>query len=177
MTVIAGIMGKNRAMLAADSQAGIGYTDFNTRSKIYPKGGVLVGFAGEFLHARALDYALDCRHCDSVAGVRDWCYELQASIKEAAGDNEIEGDSYILLVASPVGLFICVGDGCVVQVTEPYFAVGSGAPVALGALAVLDFSNDVLIENALVEAVDAAKKHDPGCGGRTDLAELTWKDA
>lgn len=177
MTVIAGIMGKNRAMLAADSQAGIGYTDFNTRSKLYTKGGVIVGFAGEFLHARALDYAIDCQHCDSVAGVREWCYDLQASIKEAAGDTEIDGDAYILLVISPVAMFVCVGDGCVVQVEEPYFAVGSGAPTALGALSVLDFRNDALIESALSEAVNAAKKHSPGCGGRTDLAELTWKDA
>lgn len=174
MTVIAGIIGKNRATLAADSQAGIGYANFNTSSKLYDKGEVIVGFAGDFLFSRALQLALPLQDGSSVWSVHEWCYELQASVREHADGRDFDDDSYIMLAVSPSGLFVMAGDGAVVKVEAPYFAIGSGGPVALGALSVVTPDSDALQESALTEAIAAASRHDPYCGGRIDIMGIEW---
>lgn len=179
MTVIAGIVGKNRAVLAADTMASTGWAKFQTDTKLHEKGEVVLGFAGNTNYIRPIRNALPCQRGGDRESVFEWCYDLQTSIREHAAEAGIETgeDAYIILLVSPSGMFVLTGDGAVDVIDQGYFAIGSGGTIALGALSVLNFANDALVESALLEAVTAAGKHDPYCGGRIDIMGVEWGKA
>lgn len=74
------------------------------------------------------------------------------------------------LVASPGGIFHVASDLSVTRF-EQYFAIGSGAPIALGAIHALK-DRDLDAAALAGAGVEAAMTHDLYCGGPVNTAEV-----
>jgi len=75
------------------------------------------------------------------------------------------------LVVNTAGIFYVASD-LSVTVFEKYYAVGSGADFALGAISVL-YDEEVDAEHMARRAVETALMFDPHCGGKINLQIVT----
>lgn len=101
-----------------------------------------------------------------VAAAGDWddvlkFWELIEKKKKNVGltdDSEVEG-----IELSPTGIYLYSSSGKRYPIRDAFFAIGSGAPYALGAMAM--GANPE-------EAVQIASKFDPATGGSIDVLQL-----
>jgi ATP-dependent protease HslVU (ClpYQ) peptidase subunit len=132
-----------RLAMAADRRVSGGGIRYKTK-KIRRFGDVLVGAAG------------DTR---SVVLFFQWFEQReQNSPPKLAKDAEMEA-----LILTPSGLFTCEGDCAIVQVEDEFYAVGSGAGPALGAMH---------MGASLKVAIDIASRVDPATGDGVDVMNL-----
>jgi ATP-dependent protease HslVU (ClpYQ) peptidase subunit len=96
---------------------------------------------------------------DSAPGMKwiEW-YKRAGSKKSAPN----LGGAHII-VATSEGLFEADDGGDLALITGPYYAIGCGAKVALGAM---------FMGASAVQAANAACKYDPYCGGKIITMEL-----
>lgn len=180
MTVIAGIIDKNRGVIASDT-FGTGWinTDPYGSKVIRVFDGVAIGYCGTYVLDRWAR-----RSFGPVMGkkARLWRDDLEAfqEVLEDAWDewqvfNANRGDWKATtggncLVVVPGAIFELQSDGSVLPCERRYAAIGSGGYHAMGALAAMP--NNMTLVNRAKKAVEIAIEHSPGCGGDAVAIEL-----
>lgn len=109
---------------------------------------------------------------DFVGAIYDLLSKHHALCKETESGREGMGGGGALLVGVRSRLFLVDSYLCTTALGDPYFAIGSGGDVALGALyACLDDST-LSPADKVARSVAAAIKHVEGCGGEPTILEL-----
>jgi 20S proteasome alpha/beta subunit len=171
MTIIAAVIDGRSAVIACDSLGSNGWSKSVYGSKLVRlRNDLVVGISGSYLLARWLreggaEEAL--REPGAAALDKLWAAWRVWAKAQGCGHTDPSGDHNIpatVLAAMPGQLFELQSDGSVLRAAFPYAAVGSGASVALGALAAARLARlDVWASAPL--AVHAAIRHVPSCGG------------
>lgn len=174
MTIIAALVDVESGVtrMASDSQTTTGGGKILTPDKLWSVHKRLaLGMAGAAWACTAFRYRVPwpklarIQYKDPV----EWVVQWLGPAKEYFAQCGQELDELEFLVALDHHLLsVAAGDGWwVVRHTEPFAAVGSGAPYALGYMTGL-----VGRPSALENAVAAAKYHAPECGGDTCFVEV-----
>jgi hypothetical protein len=109
--------------------------------------------------ARAPDGSLygvtgDAAECETYP---DWVREGASGDHPAPRRLGVDGNSFLVLIARPCGLIEIIASGGIERYRgAPYFAVGSGAATAFGAL---------FMGATAEQAIEAAKEHGEGAFG------------
>jgi len=194
MTVIAARVRDGRADIASDSQTRYGALTFDGGTKIRQLGtNLLIGVAGTpdllvFLEELQLNVG-NVKDADVFRMLREelsplwraWCKEHEKLRTDADGHICYPCEA---IFAWPQGLALLADDGHLVSIRDGYTAAGSGASFALGALFSANTYEDLHghgNKDAVIDAVLAASRHSPSCGGEvhhlTVSAEATAADA
>lgn len=166
MTTICAITKGGRCYIAGDRMVSTETTYFAGETKIVKVGNVAVGVAGEFSYLRWVRERLPPRWFEDID---DFCADLREFSQER-GHEEIRAE---LLICFPDGLYLVDCEGSHVRVERGWFAIGSGAAEAMGAicLGVADEGSD---PRWLVEAaVSVASQLDRATGCGVDVMELS----
>jgi ATP-dependent protease HslVU (ClpYQ) peptidase subunit len=129
----------NRELMAADSICTADNESFKVR-KIFRKGGAIIGGAGE---------CADIQKFVAWHGSKDPMPDL--------------GDEFTAVVLTANGIFTCTKDCQMIQVLDPYYAIGSGRQ---GAMVAMDKGDGPRL------AVAAACRRDLYSGGKIDVLKL-----
>lgn len=143
MTCIAyrdGIIAAERRVYLDTESGGTRY--FDSCVKLYRVLDTIVGLAGE--SSAGLDF-------------------LKWYSNQRYGDDPPKIGNAHVIVLKRDGLYEVEGHGHLVKINEPFYAIGSGAKAALGAMH---------MGARPVEAVEIACKIDPYCGGKIDVMRL-----
>lgn len=137
-------------IMAADTMAEIVGLDVDAKltnvKKIFRYRGHLIGSSGKAYPG------------DDI--IREWFFEDEGEVQRP----RLSGFQFTLLVVCPVGrITLWTHEGNGVDVNGPFFAIGSGDEIAIGAMAVGATAR---------EAVKAAIQWSPGCGGK--VYSLKW---
>lgn len=186
MSIAVAIQSRGEVILAADSKRTFGggaLTEANlTDQKIRKVGSAYLATTGWGLYGNILDDYL-ARHArvrltDSqriFAFFRVLWKELHEHYslvnEQSGGDDSPFGDlDASFLVINPAGIFYVACDMSVTHFKQ-YYAVGSGAPYALGAMHTL-YKPDADPERIARRGVAAACDLDLYCGGRVDVVRV-----
>lgn len=167
MTVIAAAINKESYAIACDTQSSNSWSKGSAQTKIFCLNDkILVGYTGTYL----LDHWIQTEMSKLLVGntLREAAFNAWDKWREfcrARGHGTIEEGSLNIpgqiLILNQEGIFSCNSDGSILQ-EENYAAIGSGMYVALGSM----FSSPIRHPEELTrEAVRAAIKHTPFCGG------------
>jgi len=107
-----------------------------------------------------------------VEAWEEWVEERGRGHTDEQGERVLPAS---FLVASPAGVWSVCDTGSVTSPARGYMAEGSGAGVALGALAVLWRGGQVAPEAAARIAVEAAMDHAEDCGGSAAVEAVKRK--
>ena len=106
---------------------------------------------------------------EGVRAFRDACLEWSRDHGHGSVDDGHWSAPWSVLVAGPTGLWEVSGDGTILEPVLGYLAIGSGAPVAYGALhATRHLAPDVRV----LLALEAACEHASGCGRPSPLLAI-----
>ena len=175
MTCVAGIVRAGQVWIGADSAASTDDLVSIRAPKLFRLGGLLVGFAGSYRAAQILQYGVELPEASTPA--LEWLATAFVDVLRTAHrrggamrlDAGLDGNTIELLVGYRGGLFEVDGDYAVAEVHD-YAAVGSGAPLAIGALAATPkILNPV---NRLERALDVAERHCPSVRGPFSIVKL-----
>ena len=179
MSIAVAVRKKSRIALATDSQTNLGSERVPAANLSGPKymqiGDAYLAATGWTLYSNILADVLARRRgmprLDSEANIfkfftRLWedLHERYNFVKDQADDADSPFGSLdsTFLVACPRGIFGVASDLSVLRY-ERYFAIGSGAPVALGAVHAL-YDSELDAEAIARGAAGAAIDHDVYCG-------------
>jgi ATP-dependent HslUV protease subunit HslV len=131
-------------ILAADSQVVSGNTRVGEMRKVWKtKSGALVGFAGNASLSHEIEQWVE---------------------KDLSGEVPSTADRGSIILVRPTGeVFLIDDDGGPVRIAAAFYSEGSGADVAIGALAA---------GASAVQAVEIASIYDIGTGGPIQYVEL-----
>ena len=184
MSIALAIEKNGELILAADTLTSFGHTKvppvLHAADKIRRVGSVFLATTGWGLYENILDDVI-ARRKNIRLGSRQQIFEFflrlwndlhkrysmvndQIDEKEAGPFGNLDST---FLVAGPAGIFYVGPDMSVTRV-EHYFAIGSGAPFALGALHGL-FDSKLGAEAISRRAVEAAIAFDTYCGGEVQI--------
>lgn len=172
MTCIVAIETRSGVVMGSDSFVGAGKygADVTAAPKIFQRGGWLCGVAGSTRVANLLEHTLKWPRASPSATERDAIVAVRAMTKLLAKDefcveNEDGRNSLYseVIIAAGGRAYVVGGDLSVHRSAHGYIAVGCGAPIALGALAVLPATMPAR-ERAML-ALDAAARHSSGVRG------------
>jgi ATP-dependent protease HslVU (ClpYQ) peptidase subunit len=186
MSIAVAVKSKGRVVIACDTKRTFGsgqVTEANlTDIKVRKAGTAYLATTGWGLYSNILDDYLASRRSVRLTDQHSifaffrvfWkdLHERYSFVNDQRPDDESPfGDlDASFLIASSSGIFSVACDMSVTQF-EQYYAIGSGAPYALGALhAVYQANGDP--ELSARKAVDAATALDIYCGGATTLFSL-----
>lgn len=170
MTCVVGVQGDGFAVIGADSAGVIGWTvERRADEKVFRRGAFLFGIAGSFRMGNVLRWSFDAPDQGDVGDEQyihtAWLDALREAMKArgyAKQENNVEslgGGSF--LVAYHGRLYEVDCDYQIGRTLDGYHAVGSGAAVALGALAVMRGHP----RRRVLAALEAAEKHNIGVRG------------
>lgn len=130
--------------------------------KIYEFKNAFAGFSGSYLIGKFLKDELPYE-AESIEDIEDIWYQYCRSCP----DNNAPGDFIFL---SKKGLYRSSCDGSILEPQQGYTAIGSGGPIALGAL----YANRNARSHGkrLETAIRAAVNHNPYCGGEILICHL-----
>ncbi len=186
MSVVIAVRKGNEIVLASDLQSNFG--DFTVppsnhrASKVRKIGASLLGSTGWGLYDNILDdylarqQAVDLADETSIFGffVQFWkeLHQVYSFVNDqCAGDESPFGDlDATFLVGSRRGIFYVSGNMSVSRF-EQYFAIGSGADFALGALHAL-YSEKKDARFLARKAAEAALEFDTKCGGGIEFQKI-----
>lgn len=177
MTCIAAIKDPNGDIhMGADSQISCG-NDLHdaVEPKIFLRNAFLYGVAGPHRIHNILKHSFTepprHMHQDAMAYlVNDWVPAWMQCL-DRHGQRKIENnlhsqDSAWILIAHDTRLFAVAYDLSVMEVWEPFYAMGSGSDIARGALNILCMiPNELDYHAKLSYAIGAAMRYNAGCGG------------
>ena len=177
MTVIVGFHWKGEIHLGCDTEALFGAVRYSRcNDKIYEHGRWVIGMAGYLRHSSiVISNAEDIFDppgdaCDIATRIREKIEEDCGEIE--AGDN-VKGVDFEAMLVDYQNMKLYLIDGSFgVQEIVPnsYFAAGTGAPVAIGAMASLIAYCDCSNPKEMVKiAAEACIEHAQGCGGRAQV--------
>ena len=191
MTTIVGIQGDGYAVLATDSrissfdEKGSAYqysTLGGATSKLAQNGKYIIGAAGDVRAINLLHHAfhppvppatLKGKKLDAfvttklIPAIRNCFDEHGYSAPEKEGAHIAEHDSTIVLAINAT-IYIIEGDYSWTSDANGYYAVGTGAPYALGTLTALKANTKQTPQQAkriALQALTIAAKYDPYTGG------------
>ena len=187
MSIAVAVRKQARIALATDSQTNLGSERVPVANMSGPKymqiGDAYMAATGWTLYSNILADVLARRRgmprLDSEANIfkfftRLWedLHERYNFVKDQADDADSPFGSLdsTFLVVCARGIFGVASDLSVLRY-ERYFAIGSGAPVALGAVHAL-YDSDVDAESIARSAADAAIDHDVYCGHPIHVAAV-----
>ena len=194
MSIAIAVVHEHRAALATDSMIHFGGDKVPTWNLADPKmrrvGTAWLAATGWTLYSNILDDWLADRKrmpaLNSSAAVFRFFNDLWRRLHERYSfvrDQPEDHDSPFgdldstFLVVSPGGLFHVASDLSVTRF-EHYFAIGSGAPLAMGAVHALRESGSDFDAATLARAgVEAALSHDLYCGGPVNLETVRLRAA
>ena len=129
--------------LAADSQITVGnYKTTTSKLYVFPGYGV-IGFSGSMSRILKL--------------VEWWSKGCEGEIPDSEDKEDVDG-----ILVNKDGMF-CLDEGQgLIQITAPYFAIGSGSAYAIAAMA---------MGKSAEEAIREAMRHDIYTGGTVDVIE------
>lgn len=188
MSIAVAVRKGKHTVLAADSQSNLGAfkvdPDNLICSKIRRIGSSLLATTGWGLYENIIgDFIAKKRRppLTSTASIFRFFLDLWKALHDRypfvndqpdRNDDSPFGDlDASFLVVNTAGIFYVASD-LSVTVFEKYYAVGSGADFALGAISVL-YDEDVDAEYLGRKAVEAALMFDPHCGGKINLQTVT----
>ena len=179
MSIVVAVRKGGRTSVAADSQSNFGSLKVpvrNTRArKIRPIGNAILGTTGWALYEDIFEDFLQTREFPERAGkpaIFEFFLDLWKDLHERypfVNDQVHKDESPFgnldatFVIASPQGIFYVASDLGVTQF-EDYFAIGSGADFAMGALHQL-YSTDLDAEAIARRAVETAIVFNIYCGG------------
>lgn len=174
MTCIVGVVDRaaKRVVLAADSLVSSGdEVGYRRDSKLFRQHGVVMGAAGDFRPSVILRHNLEFTPPGADDDEMAWMVHVflesmyEALESQAWVATPPDGAMY-LLVGVRHRLFFVDQDYCVLETTDDYAAIGSGAQYALGALAALECAAEGLATTTRANwACEAARRHCLGVGG------------
>ena len=181
MTVIAAIVKNGQCAIAGDRRISWGGTYAEGDPKVHDKGAALVGRAGSPMFARYVrtypnlvvpEGGLTREVSEAwvvglAEGARKWADERG----HGASEGRSKKYDLTLVVATPVGLWDCSGDGAVVHIPGGVWAQGSGASEAMGAMHALRDAELTLRELAGKAAMTAIAL-DVNCGDGIDVLSI-----
>ena len=187
MSIAVAVRKDGRIALATDSQTNLGSERVPAANlsgpKFMPIGNACMAATGWTLYANILEDVLGRRRAtprlDSEAGIFKFFTKLWVELHERYNfvkDQADDADSPFgsldstFLITSPSGIFGVASDLSVLRY-ERYFAIGSGAPIALGAVHVLyesEYDAETIARNAASAAID----HDVYCGHPIHVATI-----
>lgn len=182
MTVIAAYLDAEtgRAAIASDSEMTKNNIRQRTRRKFLRLGEALVGVAGDSSYLRFLETVED--ELSHEADAYEWAcslaelaFNFKKPITTTDGGQEEQIIELEMLVVTRSTIHEMSHFKNVVEITDGYAAVGSGGDVALGALA-LAHRFELAPDEAVLLAVEAAKEHGEGCGGKAHLGCLGFRE-
>jgi len=186
MSVAAAVSKGGHVVLATDSQTDFGSERVPPENLTAPKylkvGDAYLAATGWALYSNILEDLLPGRRTpplDSEKNVFSFFNEFwrvlhdrYSFVKDQAGDSDSPFgslDSHFLVVA-PTGIYSVSSDLSVLRI-ERYFAIGSGAEVAMGAMHAL-YGGDEDAEAIARRSVEAAVAHNIHCGLPVHLATV-----
>ncbi len=145
MTCIVGLVHQGKVIIGADSQASKGYvvsTLAPSTPKVFRLGEMVIGVCGSLRTLQLLRFALTLpSHPESrdvmayiAVDVANAVRECLKSAGNAKKDSDQENHESELLIAYRGRLYSLHSDYSVMEVADGYYAVGSGAELAMGAL-------------------------------------------
>jgi ATP-dependent HslUV protease, peptidase subunit HslV len=194
MSIAVAVQKQGRIALATDSQTNLGGERVPPENRTDPKylriGDAYLAATGWTLYTNILEDVLKRRRAqprlDSEMRIFVFFNELWRVLHERYnfvrdqggedGDRSPFGSlDSSFLVACPTGLYSVSSDLSVTRY-ERYFAIGSGAPVALGAVHAI-YEGDLSASAIAERAVGAAMSHDIYCGPPVNLVEIRERRA
>jgi len=177
MTVIIGYHCNDEIHLGCDTEALFGTVRYpKCNDKIYGHGRWIIGMAGYLRHS-----SIVISNCEGIfdppGEACDIATRIREAIEEDAGEIEagdsVKGVDFEAMLVDCQNLKLYLIDGSFgVQEIVPgtYFAAGTGAPVAIGAMASMIAYCDTSDPRKMVKvAVEACIEHAQGCGGRAQV--------
>jgi hypothetical protein len=168
MTVIAVYEDAKRYWIGSDSMGVSDTTKVEFGSKLIDKGSYIVGVAGSY---RVMDIIRESKLLpDYINGIADFRVFRDAII-EPILDIDTDSLTFEVTVISPRGIFNLEPEFQIHRIRCGYLACGSGADIAIGALAVCKkLKIDGSIAIPLV--IKASILHTTLCGGRVHIASM-----
>lgn len=172
MTCIIGYVDDEGSMyLAGDSAASAGYDLTIKRTpKVFAKGGMLIGVAGYWRMAQIIQYLYDFPEHEAEVSTEEYIVaHFVEGLREAVRDaghvrKEMEQERHesSILVAYQGQLFEIEGNYQVTDTKHNFYAIGSGAPYALGVMYATEgsLSDEPLLRLKL--ALEAAEEFSTG---------------
>jgi len=184
MTIIAAYRNKNGVAIACDSQGTSNDTKQYYGSKMVKRRNWVCGVAWSY---RVMDLIQECEELDfditSIKDVRLFRDILKKEVIENAGGETMAASQKTIM--HPVAIIIINNKGNIYSIEddyqihniEKYYAIGSGRDIALGALFASDeyYAKDVgiiFIKDFVKVSVEAACRHNTGCGGKIHVASF-----
>jgi len=172
MTCIVAIETRAGVVMGGDSFVGAGTTgaDLGAAPKLFRRGGWLCGVAGSSRVANLLEHAMRWPKASPKATEREAVAVARAMAKLLAADEfcveSEEGRTSLyseIILAACGRAYVVGGDLAVHRSAHGYTAVGCGAPIALGALAVMPAKMPA--RERVTLALEAAARHSSGVRG------------
>lgn len=166
MSIVAALKVGKKIYLAADTKI---TTDANINyaySKLIELGdGTKIGLAGTVsLIERFKDL---CKYVDNFTELKGSVFPHLREALDGSKDDDYEISA---LIVSEGKLLELDSSLCLLEVDHYFHAVGSGSDYVFGAL---EMAKDEGYGKAtLLDAIEIAKKYDPGCGGDTEIIEV-----
>jgi ATP-dependent protease HslVU (ClpYQ) peptidase subunit len=156
-TIAAKIVEGGRVLLAGDTLVSGNGISHESTPKVWGIGSMCWGWAGRTLLAR---WVAQNPPPATPNDLDEWADRLRARAKEIdAWDDGSTGSEGLVCYAAPVARIYYIGCDCaVVPIVGSFFAIGSGAHYAIGAMAA-GAAGPVL-------AVEIAQRYDLGTGGQ-----------
>lgn len=163
MTCIIGLEHNGKVYLGCDSQVSFGDTKQSTRlDKIFKRGEFLFGVAGYPRIAQILEHSLPLiPQTPSQSDISYLCDTFSKSVKNVFDENDIGNKDYdgshygssIVIFGYRKNLYELDSNYQIIQFSDEFTAIGSGADLALGAMYVL---NDLQPKQRILKALEAS---------------------
>lgn len=168
MTCVAGVVRSGRVWIGADSAATTDDLVALRQPKVFQVGGLTVGFAGSYRAAQVLRFGIEFPP-DTAADPLEWLSTAFVDVLRAAHrragamrlESGLDACTTAFLVGYRGGLYDLDGEYAVTEVRD-YAAVGAGASLAMGVLAV---TSRMRPARRVELALQTAEKHCPSVRG------------
>jgi hypothetical protein len=180
VTCVVGLVHEGDVWIGADAAGTAGW-DLTIRRdpKVFLAGDALVGFTSSFRMGQLLRYGLGTLarnpNVDPYEHVVTAVANEVRSLFDAGGFSRRKEESEVggvFLLGYAGRLFTIDQDYGVGEALEPYAAVGSGAQVALGALNVLSWQDNLPPRQKLIYALNVAERHNASVRGPFTVLSL-----
>jgi len=170
MTIIAASESKGEVAIAADREWYKSGVRTSGPTKLHQCGDWVAGASGDAWSGEMLE---DCMPLVEATTPDKWVHQLRDALLQWSRDHghgTVEDGTWlvpwnVLIINANGGIWDISGDGVIMRPPDGYLAIGSGAPVATGALHARQGTRAV---DHVRAAVEAACAHAEGCGRPID---------
>lgn len=166
MSCVVGIELPTGVVIASDSQTTGGGGEVVYESKVYRRGTVLYGFAGDASICDRIRMEVVSPSYDIMQPADEFLYE---TIVKPTRDFECQ--DWSIMVGTPTEVWVVSGEGYVSRSKDSFSCIGTGGQAAMGALFTLLMvaEDPVPTDNWARVAVEAACMSNAFCGGEVNV--------